>query len=108
MLGGTIPLDNADPESSWTVDQDVEDFVVDGYLRGWGLTGQNVSLDVGVALFPRRADVDRWTIDAVLQIERKFGESCEGVDVHSCDPRNSTHKKIATNEASLESKPQRD
>ncbi len=85
--GGTIPAETVDPELPWPVDQDVKTFIEDGYLRGWGLTGQNVSLDVGVALFPRRADVNQWNKDAISQIEQKFGEGCEAVDVHGFDPQ---------------------
>ncbi len=67
--GGTLPQGTDTTESIWTVDADVVDFVVDGYLRGWGLSGSNVDLDVGVALFPRRADVNRWNEHA-LQTNR--------------------------------------
>ena len=71
------------------------EFVVDGYLRGWGLSGSNVDLDVGVALFPRRADVNRWNEHALQQIEQCYGATCERVDVHGFDPRlNAVQKDV--------------
>ena len=36
---------------------DVKDFVDEGYLRGWGLTGRSVDLDVGTAIFALKKDV---------------------------------------------------
>ena len=83
-------LDNAaeqDPQTTWPVDSRVREFIIDGYLRGWGLTGEDVDLDVGTALFPRRPDVNRWNASCVRNIEELYTESCEAVDVHGYDPR---------------------
>ena len=91
--GGTLPPKNATPQHEWPVDRDVFDFVAEGYLRGWGLTGHNIDLDVGTALFPRRPDVRRWNEACVKQIEQKFGDSCEGVDIHGYDPRHGREKQ---------------
>eukprot|EP00973_Karenia_brevis_P013757 1867787-Karenia_brevis.AAC.1 len=60
-------------------------FVVNGYLRGWGLSGGNVDLDVGIALFARRTDVHKWNSQCAAQIETKYGESCDAIDAHGYD-----------------------
>ena len=91
--GGTLPPSDAKAQHEWPVDSDVLDFVTEGYLRGWGLTGHNVDLDIGTALFPRRPDVHRWNDACVRQIEQKFGDSCEGVDIHGYDPRHGREKQ---------------
>ena len=44
----------------WPVHASVVDVVLAGYLRGWGLTGDIVDLDVGTAIFARRRNVRRW------------------------------------------------
>ena len=42
--------------------------------------------DFGTALFPKRRQVRDWN-DAVLhQLEQKYGDELEGVDVHGSDP----------------------
>ena len=38
---------------AWPVHPEVFQFIVDGYLRGWGVTGGNVDLDLGTAIFAR-------------------------------------------------------
>ena len=64
----------------------MQTFVLDGYVRGWGLSGAQVDLDVGTAIFARRTDVTRWNGSCVQQIERTFGEKCDAVDVHGYNP----------------------
>ena len=86
--GGVQDLPTDSDANPWPVDADVFDLVADGYIRGWGLNGHTVDLDVGTALFPRRADVKRWNDSCVEQIEREFGTECEALDVHGYDPRN--------------------
>jgi len=83
--GGTLPQNDISVDKTWPVDDDVISFVTEGYLRGWGLTAENVDLDVGTGLFPRRADVRRWNEGCIRQIERRFGDVCEGADVHGCN-----------------------
>eukprot|EP00973_Karenia_brevis_P048206 6690311-Karenia_brevis.AAC.1 len=76
----------SDCRAAWPVHPDVMSFIVNGYLRGWGLSGANVDLDVGTALFARRTDVHRWNTQCVAQIESKHGEDCDAVDVYGYDP----------------------
>ena len=71
------------------VHRDVEDFVDEGYLRGWGLTGRSVDLDVGTAIFALKKDANNWNRDCVAQIEEKYGDTREAVDVRGFDPRES-------------------
>ena len=66
---------------------------MEGYLRGWGMTGQNVDLDIGTAIFSYNADVRNWNHDCVTQMERRFGTECEAVDIHGHDPRNHRQTK---------------
>ena len=75
------------------VHTDVFEFVMEGYLRGWGMTGQNVDLDIGTAIFSYNADVRNWNHDCVTQMERRFGTECEAVDIHGHDPRNHRQAK---------------
>ena len=56
--------------------------MTEGYLRGWGLSGATVDLELGTAIFGRRADVNRWNDACRLQIETKFGDECEAIDIH--------------------------
>ena len=56
----------------WPIDQRVFKFVVDGYIRGWGMSGDNVDLDLGTAIFARRADVKKWNYACVEQIEKVY------------------------------------
>ena len=85
--GGSLPEPGQGVATAWPVDPDVEEFIDEGYLRGWGLTADSVDLDLGTALFPRRADVRRYNDGCIEQIERLFGEVTQGVDVHGCDWR---------------------
>lgn len=75
---------------SWPVHPKVFDFVVQGYLRGWGLSGRNVDLKVGTALFARITDVTLWNMACVGQIEDMYGEACDAVDIHGCDSQDRT------------------
>ena len=74
------------------MDETLFDFVVEGYLRGWGMSGKTVDLDIGTALFPRRADVRRWNQTCLDQIGSKFADVCEAVDVYGFDPRTRSDK----------------
>ena len=69
--GGTLPHPTWSPDQEWSVDDDVVDFLLEGYLRGWGLTGARVDLEVGTALFPRVKDVARWNDACIRQIEQR-------------------------------------
>ena len=60
-------------------------FVEEGYLRGWNLSGSNVDLEHGTALFATRTEVDRWNTNCIEQIERNF--VTEGIDIVGCNPR---------------------
>ena len=85
--GGLDDAESRDPETTWPVYSRVQKFILDGYVRGWGLTGADVDVDVGTALFPKRADVRRWNNACVKQIEQQHQETCEAVDVYGYDPR---------------------
>ena len=87
--GGAVPPTTATPDTPWSVSTEVEDFVLDSYLRGWGLSGVNVDLDRGTALFPTRKDVHRWNEDCVSQIMARYAASTslQGVDVQGFDPQ---------------------
>ena len=75
--GGSIPSASATAEDGWNVDDDIVDFFVRGYLRGWGLTGLTIDLDIGTAMFPLQKDVRRWNAACVNQIEVRYGHCCE-------------------------------
>ena len=60
-------------------------FVEEGYIRGWNLSGSNVDLEHGTALFATRTEVDRWNTNCIEQIERNF--VTEGIDIVGCNPR---------------------
>ena len=65
--------DSSEPcTKPWEIDSRVFKFVQDGYIRGWGMSGGNVDLDLGTAIFARRADVARWNNACVEQIERVY------------------------------------
>ena len=85
---GGLPLEAAPTcNQQWQVDEAVKTFILEGFLRGWGMTGENVDLDVGTALFPRRADVTRWNNACVAQIDNRYGTACQAVNVTGFDPR---------------------
>ena len=90
--GGTRPHDDIDVDKEWPVHDDLFDFFVNGYLRGWGMTGKTVDLDIGTALFPRRADVKRWNQTCIAKIEASYANVCEAVDIHGFDPRSRSDK----------------
>ena len=92
---GSVECDATEAELAGdSAHRDVKDFVDEGYLRGWGLTGRSVELDVGAAIFALKKDVNNWNLDCVAQIEEKYGNICEAVDVKGFDPRES--QKTAT------------
>ena len=78
-------------------------FVIDGYLRGWGLSGAKMDLDVGTVIFARRADVQRWRSACVYNIERTFGETCDVVDIHGYNPNASKPESSAAHSSSSSS-----
>ena len=41
--GGCQPEHHTDVEKDWPVDESLFDFVVGGYLRGWGMSGKMVA-----------------------------------------------------------------
>ena len=71
----------------WPVDDALQSMVIEGYLRGWGISGKNVDLEHGTALAPLQKDVRRWNADCVKQIENLYGKTCDAVDIHGFDPR---------------------
>ncbi|HIL56947.1 MAG TPA: hypothetical protein EYG39_03455, partial [Rhodothermales bacterium] len=80
--GGSLPAPTQDPTRHWPVDGDVREFFLAAFLAGWGLTGAEVDLEVGTALFPLRKDCLRWNEACIQQIERRWGSECWGLDVH--------------------------
>ena len=72
------------------VDPQVSNFVLEGYLRGVGLTGGNVDLDVGTAFFPRKVDVRSWNAGCINQINETYGDDLEAVDVLGYDWRSAS------------------
>ena len=66
--------------------EDILEYVTEGFLRGWGMSGSNVHLEIGAAIFARRTDVERWNNACVSQIERLYQDRLEAVDVHGYDP----------------------
>ena len=70
----------------WPPSDEIIEYVTEGFLRGWGLSGSNVHLEIGTAIFARRTDVERWNNACVAQIETKYQDSLEAVDVHGYDP----------------------
>ena len=73
------------------------DYITEGYLRGWGITGNDVELDVGTALAPRKCDVERWNNQCVTRIESLYGHQCEAIDVHGTTPHASAKKMQGQN-----------
>ena len=71
----------------WPVDDALQSMVIEGYLRGWGISGKNVDLEHGTALAPLQKDVRRWNAACVKQIENLYGKTCDAVDIHGFDPR---------------------
>ena len=83
--GGGIPPPGATSDKPWPLDERVRDFITQSYLRGWGLTGSNVDLERGTAMFPGRDAVEDWNDHCVKQMEHAFGETMEGVDIQAED-----------------------
>ena len=52
-----------------------------------GFSLANVDLEIGTAIFALNKDVEIWNDRCVRQIEEKYGDICEAVDIHGCDPR---------------------
>ncbi len=91
--GGSLPDGRRSADDQWPVDSEVVHFVDDGYLFGWGLSGANVDLESGTALFPRRQDVGGWNAACKNQVEVKYGDQSEAVDIHGYDWRGSCPSK---------------
>ena len=62
------------------VDEDVREYFINAYVRGWGYNGSNADLEDGVAMASLRRDKNRWNDAIVQQIEEKY-PSCEKVNV---------------------------
>ena len=85
LISGTSSTTPHDEFEHCDVHETVITFVEEGYLRGWNLSGNNVDLEHGTALFATRAEVDRWNTNCIEQIERSF--VTEGIDIIGCNPR---------------------
>ena len=99
--GGVPDAELKDAAQPWPVHQDVTQFVLEGYKRGLQLDASSVDLDTGVALFALRKDVRRWNENCVKQIEEKFGEDCEAIDIVGCNPRKAVKQAAGTTKTSL-------
>ena len=85
--GGIDDAELRNPDDPWPVHDDVKQFVVEGYKRGLTVDASNVDLDTGIALFALRKDARRWNETCVQQIETRFGEDCEAINVVGCNPK---------------------
>ena len=65
--------------------EDIFESVIDGFLRDWGMSGSNVHLEIDTAVLARRTDVERWNKACVSQIEQRYQDRLEAVDVHGFD-----------------------
>lgn len=74
-----------------SIDADVQKYVVDAYVRGWGLSGSTVDIEHGVAMTSLRKDKDAWNNSVVKKIENDFPH-CEKVDV-TCAYNSGLHKQ---------------
>jgi len=99
--GATFRGMNADAVAG-EVHEEVRNFFIGAYVRGWNVSGRNVDIERGVALTSYRRFRDVWCNDVVDQIEEDCA-ACEKVDV-SCyysspqgdvqfDPCNEDHRK---------------
>jgi len=99
--GATFQNMNADAVSG-EVCEEVRNFFIGAYVRGWNVSGRNVDIERGVAMTSYRRFRDVWCNDVVDQIEEECG-ACDKVDV-SCyysspqgdvqfDPCNEDHRK---------------
>ena len=43
--GGLDDAESKDPDTTWPVDPCGQKFILEGYVRGWGLTGAAVDVD---------------------------------------------------------------
>lgn len=84
--GGIVPDADQDVTRGWPVDERLHAFIVGCYLRGWGLSGDDIDPDIGTALFPKRRHVRDWNDAVICQIEEKYGDTLDAVDVYGADP----------------------
>ena len=72
-LGGGVhwPEINA-ASGEGDVHDDVREFFVQAFVRGWNICGANVDPDVGVAMTSYRRDKDRWCEQVVEALEKSF------------------------------------
>ena len=76
-------------------------FVVEGYKRGLNVDASNVDLDTGIALFALRKDARRWNETCVQQIETRFGEDCEAINVVGCNPKQAVRQAAGSKKTTL-------
>ena len=62
------------------IDDDVQEYFVQAYVRGWNHTDKNVDPDNGVVMCSYRRGRDKWNQDIVEQLEERYLH-CEQVDV---------------------------
>ena len=99
--GGVENAEHRQATEAWPVHRDVLNFVVEGYKRGLAFDASTIDLDEGVALFALRKDVRRWNNGCVKQIESKFGDECDALDVIGCDPKQAVRKPTTTTKSSM-------
>ena len=59
-------------KEQWPVDRRLVDAFCDMTLQGLGLSGENIDLEVGTAVFATHAQKDRWNDGYVSQIEKLY------------------------------------
>ena len=59
-------------EHPWPVDHSLFNAFVDMTLQGIGLSGENIDLDVGTAIFARHVEKDLWNDAYVTQTEKQY------------------------------------
>ena len=74
-------------QDPWPIDQKLFDAIADMTLQGISLSGENIDLDVGTAIFARHVEKDLWNDAYIKQIEKKYWDKgLEAVDVHGFNP----------------------
>ena len=74
-------------EEPWPIDPKLFNAVLDMTLQGIGLSGDNIDLDVGTAIFARHTEKDLWNNGYIKQIENKYwNDGLEAVDVYGFNP----------------------
>ena len=65
------------------------------------MDASNVDLDTGIALFALRKDARRWNETCVQQIETRFGEDCEAINVVGCNPKQAVRQAAGSKKTTL-------